>query len=49
MKKEEYHQIKGAYIYSRYNMLVQVDDELIGSAPVNAKVAPKALRIMVRK
>jgi diacylglycerol kinase (ATP) len=44
----EYYQIKEAHIYSRHKMLVQVDGELIGSAPVDVKVAPRALTVMVK-
>ncbi|MCX6748750.1 MAG: hypothetical protein NT076_04025 [Candidatus Pacearchaeota archaeon] len=47
--KGEYYQIKEAHIYSRKKMLVQVDGELIGTAPVNVKIVPKALSIMVNK
>ena len=47
--KGEYHQTKEAHIYSRKKMLVQVDGELIGFAPVNVKIVPKALSVMVRK
>ncbi len=47
--KGEYYQTKQANIYSKHKMLVQVDGELIGVAPVNVKIAPKALRIMVKK
>ena len=46
--KGEYHQTKEAHIYSRRKMLVQVDGELIGTAPVNVKIAPRALSVMVR-
>ena len=45
----EYYQIKEAHIYSRHKMLVQVDGELIGTAPVDIKVAPKALTVMVKR
>jgi len=47
--KGEYYQIKEAHIYSRQKMFVQVDGELIGTLPVNVKVAPKALNVMVNK
>jgi diacylglycerol kinase family enzyme len=30
-------------------MLVQVDGELIGTAPVDVKVVPKALTVMVKR
>ncbi len=43
----EYNQIKKAHIYSKHKMLVQVDGELIGTTPVDVKVAPKALTVMV--
>ena len=45
----EYYQIKEAHIYSRHKMLVQVDGELIGTAPVDVKVIPKALTLMVKR
>jgi diacylglycerol kinase (ATP) len=45
----EYYQIKEAHIYSRHKMLVQVDGELIGTAPVDVKVVPKTLTVMVKK
>lgn len=47
--KGEYYQTKEAHIYSRKKMLVQVDGELIGSAPVKVKIVPKALNVMVNK
>jgi len=47
--KGEYYQIKEAHIYSRHKMSVQVDGELIGTLPVNVKIAPKALSVMVNK
>jgi diacylglycerol kinase (ATP) len=47
--KGEYHQIKEARIYSHHKMGVQVDGELMGTLPVNVKVAPKALTVMVNK
>ena len=46
--KGEYYQTKAAHIYSRHKMLVQVDGELIGTAPVNVKVVPKALSVMTK-
>jgi YegS/Rv2252/BmrU family lipid kinase len=45
----EYYQIKEAHIYSRHKMGVQVDGELIGVLPVNVKIAPKALSVMVNR
>jgi diacylglycerol kinase (ATP) len=45
----EYYQIKEAHIYSRHKMLVQVDGELLGTAPVDVKVVPKALTVMVKR
>ena len=45
----EYYQIKEAYIYSSHKMLVQVDGELIGTAPVEIKVIPKGLAVMVKR
>jgi len=45
----EYYQIKEAHIYSRHKMLVQIDGELIGTAPVDVKVVPKALPVMVKR
>lgn len=45
----EYYQIKEAHIYCRHKMLVQVDGELMGTAPVDVKVAPKALTVMVKR
>lgn len=43
----EYYQIKKAHVYSRHKMGVQVDGEVIGTLPVNVKVVPKALNVMV--
>ena len=48
-QKGEYYQIKKAHIYSNHKMFVQVDGELIGTVPVNVKIAPKALNVMVKK
>lgn len=45
----EYYQTKEAHIYSKHKMFVEVDGELIGTAPVNVKIAPKALSVMVKK
>ncbi|MFA6974324.1 MAG: diacylglycerol kinase family protein, partial [Parcubacteria group bacterium] len=45
----EYYQTKEAHIYSRHKMLVQVDGELIGTAPVSVKIIPKALNVMIEK
>jgi diacylglycerol kinase family enzyme len=45
----EYYQVKEARISSRHKMLVQADGELIGMAPVDVKVLPKALTILVNK
>jgi len=45
----EYYQIKEAHIYSRHKMLVQVDGELIGTVPLDVKVIPKALTVMVKR
>ncbi|MHB1377101.1 MAG: diacylglycerol/lipid kinase family protein [Candidatus Humimicrobiaceae bacterium] len=45
----EYYQIKEAHIYSRHKMLVQIDGELIGTVPVDVKVVPKALTVMVKR
>src|SRR3989338_7057931 len=45
----EYHQTKEAHIYSHKKLLVQVDGELIGTAPVKVKIAPKALNVMVNR
>ena len=47
--KGEYYQIKEAHIYSRHKMLVHVDGELIGAAPADVKVVPKALTVMVKR
>ncbi len=47
--KGEYYQIKEAHIYSRHKALVQVDGELIGTGPVDVKIAPKALTVMVKR
>jgi len=47
--KGEYYQTKEAHIYSHKKMLVQVDGELIGEAPVNVTIVPKALNVMVMK
>jgi diacylglycerol kinase family enzyme len=45
----EYYQIKEARIYSRHKMLVQVDGELLGTTPVDVKIVPKALTVMVKR
>jgi diacylglycerol kinase (ATP) len=45
----EYYQIREAHIYSRHKVLVQVDGELIGTTPVDVKVVPKALTVMVKR
>ena len=45
----EYNQIREAHIYSKHKMLVQVDGELIGTTPVDVKVVPKALTVMVSR
>jgi diacylglycerol kinase (ATP) len=45
----ERYQIKEAKVYSYHKMLVQMDGEIIGEAPVAVKVAPKALNVMVNK
>ncbi len=47
--KGEYYHIKEAHIYSKHKVLVQVDGELIGTAPIDVKVAPKALTVMVKR
>lgn len=47
--KGEYYQIKEAYIYSKHKMLVQIDGELLGTAPVAVRVVPKALTVMVKR
>jgi diacylglycerol kinase (ATP) len=47
--KGEYYQVKEVHIYSRHKMLVQVDGELIGNTPVDVKIAPKALTVMVKR
>ncbi|MGM0368242.1 MAG: diacylglycerol/lipid kinase family protein, partial [Actinomycetota bacterium] len=47
--REEYYKIKEAHIYSKHKMLVQADGELIGTAPVDVKVVPKALTVMVKR
>ena len=47
--KGEYYQIKEAYIYSKYKMFVQIDGELLGTAPVEVRVVPKALTVMVKR
>ena len=45
----EYYQIKEAHIYSKHKMLVQIDGELIGTVPLDVKVIPKALTVMVKR
>jgi diacylglycerol kinase (ATP) len=47
--KGEYYQTEEAYIYSRHRMLVQADGELIGTTPVDVRIAPKALTVMVKE
>jgi diacylglycerol kinase (ATP) len=47
--REEYYKIKEAHIYSKHKMLVQVDGELIGTAPVDVKVVPEALTVIVKR
>jgi diacylglycerol kinase (ATP) len=46
---EEYHQIKEARVYSRSNIMIEVDGEMIGTAPVEVKVVPKALSVIAKK
>jgi diacylglycerol kinase (ATP) len=46
---KEYHQIKEARVYSRSKIMVEADGEMIGSAPVEVKVVPKALSVIARK
>jgi len=45
----EYYQVKEAHIYSKHKMLVQVDGELLGTTPVDVKVVPKSLTVMVNR
>jgi len=44
--RKEYYQIKEANIYSDYKMQIQVDGEVLGMAPVNVKIIPKALNVI---
>jgi diacylglycerol kinase family enzyme len=44
--KKEYYQTKEAYIYSDHKMQIQVDGEVLGIAPVNIKIIPKALNVI---
>ena len=46
---KEYRQIKEARVYSRSKIMVEVDGEMIGSAPVEVKVVPKALSVIAKK
>jgi len=43
---KEYYQIKEADIYSDYKMQIQVDGEVLGLAPVNVRIIPKALTVI---
>jgi YegS/Rv2252/BmrU family lipid kinase len=45
--RNEYYQTKEADIYSHYKMDIQVDGEVLGLAPVNVKIMPKALNVIV--
>jgi len=44
--RKEYYQTKEADIYSHHKMQIQVDGEVLGIAPVNVKIMPKALNVM---
>jgi len=44
--RKEYYQTKEADIYSHHNMDIQVDGEVLGLAPVNVKIIPKALNVI---
>src|SRR5665811_1973690 len=44
--RKEYYQTKEADIYSHNKMQIQVDGEVLGTAPVNVKIIPKALNVI---
>jgi YegS/Rv2252/BmrU family lipid kinase len=44
--RKEYYQIKEADIYSKHNMQIQVDGEILGLAPLSVKIIPKALNVI---
>jgi diacylglycerol kinase family enzyme len=44
--RKEYYQTKEADIYSHHKMQIQVDGEVLGIAPVNVKIIPKALNVI---
>jgi YegS/Rv2252/BmrU family lipid kinase len=44
--RKEYYQIKEADIYSHHKMYIQADGEVLGLAPVNVKIIPKALNVI---
>ena len=46
---KEYRQLTEARVYSRSKIMVEVDGEMIGSAPVEVKVVPKALSVIAKK
>jgi diacylglycerol kinase family enzyme len=45
--RKEYYQTKEASIYSDHKMQIQVDGEVLGIAPVNVKIVPQALNVIV--
>jgi diacylglycerol kinase (ATP) len=45
--RKEYYQTKEADIYSPHKMQIQVDGEVLGLAPVNVRIMPKALTVIV--
>jgi len=44
--KKEYFQTKEAYIHSDHKMQIEVDGELLGTAPVTVKIIPGALNVI---
>jgi len=46
---KEYYQLREARVYSRSKIMVEADGEMIGSAPVEVKVVPKALSVIAKK
>jgi diacylglycerol kinase (ATP) len=48
-QQNEYYQIKDASLYSKPDLLLQVDGEIIGTTPVKVTIVPKALNVIAKK
>lgn len=44
--RKEYYQTGEAEIYSQHKMQIQVDGEVLGTAPVKVKIKPDALNVI---